>query len=99
MFPYLISLIIGAVLWQLFKRQILIVLGWIVLLIVLYGLLRAAPIIGMSGSWIASAYGGTLIGIVAGVLLAWRVIINFHVERDYDREVQRARGNADKRRV
>lgn len=91
--------ILGIIVARLFWRQLLMAGAWLLVLTACYLLLRAAPAIGVAPSWLSSFYGATILGLVAGVLLGWRIVINYLVERDYDRDVERARGTADKRRV
>jgi hypothetical protein len=95
----LLYLIIGALVWHLFKRQILTIAAWLALFAVLYGFARAAPSLGLPGGWMLTAYGASVVGFFVGGLVALRPVINYLVERDFEREVERARGNADKRRV
>ena len=95
----LVYIILGILIARLFWRQLLMAAALLVCLAVCVFLLRAAPSIGVAPSWLLTLYGAFAIGIVGGSLLAWRLVVNYLVERDFERDVERARGNADKRKV
>lgn len=96
---YIATLIIGIIIARLFWRQLLTAASWIVLLCVLYAFVRAAPSLGLSSGWLLTSYGAGVAGFVVGALVALRPIINLLVESDYHRAIERARQDADRRRV
>lgn len=96
---YAVCIIIGIIIARLFWRQLLTAATWLVLLIVLYGFVRAAPSLGLSSGWLLTSYGAGVAGFVVGALIALKPILNFLVEQDFRRSVERARGDADRRRV
>lgn len=95
----LLYLILGIILARLFWRQLVMAAAALALCVACYLLLRAAPAIGVAPSWLQTLYGATLIGLVAGVLLAYRVVVNFLVNQDRQREHERVDANQDKRLV
>lgn len=95
----LTAFIIGIIVARLFWRQLLTVAAWCALLLVLWLLIRAAPAIGVSSGWLMTSYGAGVVGFLAGGALALRPIINWLVESDYRRAIERARQDADRRRV
>lgn len=92
------GLMIGLII-RIFWRQLIVAAAWCAALAVCYVLLRFAPSLGVSVGWINSFYGATVMGLIVGVFLSWRLVVNWLVEQDYQRDVERARGTADKRRV
>lgn len=95
----LLYLIIGIIIARLFWRQLITAAAWAALLCVLALLWRAAPALGLSGSWLMTSYGAGVAGFVVGVMVALKPIINLLVESDYQRAIERARQDADRRRV
>lgn len=95
----IIGIIIGIIIARLFWRQLLTVASWIALLGLLYAFVRAAPSLGLSSGWLLSAYGAGVFGFIVGALIALKPILNWLVEADFRRAVERARGDADRRRV
>lgn len=95
----LLFLIIGAIIARLFWRQLVTVAAWLALLGVCAVLVRVAPHLGVSSAWLTTFYGAALVGFLAGGALALKPIINYLIESDYRRAVERARGDADKRRL
>lgn len=95
----LLSLIIGVIIARLFWRQIVTLTAWLTFLGVCAVLVRAAPHLGVSSAWLTTFYGAALVGFLAGGALALRPIINYLIESDYRRAVERARDDADKRRL
>lgn len=96
---YVVCIIIGFVLARLFWRQLMTVLAWAVVIAACVALLRLAPSFGLPRGWLMQFYGVILVGVPAVVFLGYRIVVNFLVERDFERDVDRARGTADKRRV
>lgn len=96
---YVVCIIIGIIIARLFWRQLITLTTWAVLLCVLYGFVRAAPSLGLPSGWLLSAYGAGVAGFVVGALVALKPIINLLVESDYRRAIERARQDADRRRV
>lgn len=95
----LLYILLGIIIARLFWRQILTAVAWAALLCVLALMWRAAPMMGLSSGWIMSAYGAGFVGFVVGALIALKPIINMLVEQDFRRSVERARQDADRRRV
>lgn len=95
----LFFLILGIILARLFWRQLVTVLAWAVAIAACYALLRAAPALGVSSGWLSTMYGGVILGIVGGVLLGWRIVVNWLVNADRAREHERVDSNQDKRLV
>lgn len=96
---YAVFLILGIIIARLFWRQLLTAASWIALIGVLYLFVRAAPHVGLSSGWLLTSYGAGLVGFVVGALVALKPIINLLVESDFRRNVDRARQDADRRRV
>lgn len=96
---YAVCIIIGIIIARVFWRALLTAATWLVLLIVLYGFVRAAPSLGLSSGWLLTSYGAGVAGFVVGALIALKPILNFLIEQDFRRAVERARGDADRRRV
>lgn len=96
---YAVCIIIGIIIARVFWRQLITAAAWVVLLIVLYGFVRAAPTLGLSSGWLLTSYGAGVAGFIVGALVALKPILNWLVESDFKRAVERARGDADRRRV
>jgi CHASE2 domain-containing sensor protein len=95
----LLYLLIGIIIARLFWRQLLTIASWAALLGVMALLWRAAPSLGLSSGWMLTSYGAGVAGFVVGALIALKPIINLLVESDYGRAIERARQDADRRRV
>lgn len=95
----LLYLILGIIIARFFWRQLVIIASWAALLLVLVTLWRTAPALGLSSGWMLSAYGAGVAGFVVGALVALKPVINFLVESDFRRNVERERATADRRRV
>jgi hypothetical protein len=92
-------IIIGIIIARLFWRQLLTVASWAALLGVLALMWRAAPSLGLSSGWMLTSYGAGFAGFVVGALVALKPIVNWIVEQDFRRNVERERATADRRRV
>jgi hypothetical protein len=96
---YAVCIIIGIIIARVFWRQLVTAAAWIALFCVLYLFVRAVPALGLSSAWLSTFYGAGLVGFLVGVLVALKPIINLLVESDYHRAIDRARQDADRRRV
>jgi hypothetical protein len=95
----LLYILLGIVIARFFWRQLLTVASWAALLGALALMWRAAPSLGLSSGWMLTSYGAGFAGFVVGALIALKPIVNWLIEGDYRRAIERARQDADRRRV
>lgn len=95
----LLYIILGILIARLFWRQLVTLLAWAAAILAGMALLRAAPAIGVAPAWLSTMYGAAIIGLVTGVLLAWRVVVNHLVNQDRARGHDRVDAEHDKRLV
>lgn len=94
-----LCIIIGIIIARLFWRQLLTAASWAALIGALALMWRAAPALGLSSGWMLTSYGAGVAGFVVGALIALKPIVNWLIEGDYRRAIERARQDADRRRV
>lgn len=93
----LLYIIIGALLWHFFKRQILTLATWTVLLCVLALFVRAAPSLGLSSGWLGTFYGAIGAGLVVSLLTLRVIDIRYLINSDRRRAHDRVDQEHDKR--
>src|SRR5258706_9371219 len=73
---YAVCIIISIIIARLFWRALLTIAAWCTMLLLCYGLLRAAPDLGLSSGWLMTSYGAGAVGFFVGALIALKPIIN-----------------------